>query len=127
MNKYRLSIMIVLIVMVFLYMLGIVKISNVTNFAFTFSALIFSLSSAIDTFAKEDRIERILRFTLDTMALCVAIIIPNLSDTKLVKNIMDDFDTNILLLLALFFTMAGQWATEIKLKDIQKQKAKRSE
>lgn len=122
MNKYRLSIMIVLIVMVFLYMFGFVKISNVTNFAFTFAALIFSISSAIDTFAKENRIEQILRFALDTIALCVAILIPNLSDTELINYLMNSLDTNILLLLALFFTMAGQWATEIKLKDIQNRK-----
>ncbi len=119
MNKYRLSVMIVLIIMVFLYMLRIVEISNVTNFAFTFAALIFSISSAIDTFAKENRVEQILRFTLDTIALSVAIIIPNLSDTELVKYVMNSLDTNVLLLLALFFTMSGQWATEIKLKDLQ--------
>ena len=41
MNKYRLAIMIVLIMMTLFYLLGIVDISNVTNFAFTSSALIF--------------------------------------------------------------------------------------
>lgn len=119
MNKYRLSIMIVLVIMIFLYMLGIVGISNETNFAFTFSALIFSISSAVDTFAKENKVEQKIRFALDTAAISVAVIIPNLSDTEMIKSIMDNLDTNILLLLALFFTMAGQWATDIKLKDIQ--------
>ncbi len=124
MNKYRLSIMIVLIIMVFLYMLGFVGISNVTNFAFTLSALVFSISSAIDTFAKDNSAEQIFRFVLDTLAICVAVIVPNLSDTQLIKDIMDSLDTNVLLLMALFFTMAGQWATEIKLKDIQKKNQK---
>ncbi|WP_349672997.1 hypothetical protein [Lacrimispora sp.] len=119
MNKYRLSIMIVLIIMVLLYMLGIVEISEVSNFAFTSSALIFSISSAVDTFAKENKLEKLIRFVLDTFAISVVVLIPNLKDTNLVKLIMNQFDTNVLLLLALFFTMAGQWATEIKLKDIE--------
>jgi hypothetical protein len=110
--------------MVFLYMLGIIGITNETNFAFTFSALIFSISSAIDTFAKENKTEQKIRFILDTAAICIAVIIPNLSDTELIKSIMDSMDTNVLLLLALFFTMAGQWATDIKLKDIQNNEKK---
>lgn len=119
MNKYRLSIMVVLIIMVFLYLLGIVEVSSVTNFAFTSSALIFSISSVVDTFAEENKLERIVRFVLDTIAIAVAVLIPNLKDTELINTIMKSFDTNLLLLLALFFTMAGQWAIEIKLKDIQ--------
>jgi len=118
-NKYRLSIMIVLIIMVFLYMTGAVEITSVTNFAFTLSALIFSISSAIDTFANDNKIELKLRFIFDTLAICVAVIIPNLKNTEIVNLMMSFFDTNVLLLLALFFTLAGQWAIEIKLKDIQ--------
>ena len=33
---------------------------------------------------------------------------------------MSILDTNVLLLLALFFTFAGQWATEIKIRDIER-------
>ncbi len=119
MNKYRLSIMIVLIIMVFLYMTGAVEITSVTNFAFTLSALIFSISSAIDTFANDNKIELKLRFIFDTLAIGVAVIIPNLKNTEIVNLMMSFFDTNVLLLLALFFTLAGQWAIEIKLKDMQ--------
>lgn len=36
-NKYRLSIMIVLIIMLFMYMMNIVGITEETNFAFTFA------------------------------------------------------------------------------------------
>lgn len=85
MNKYRLVIMIVLIMMTLFYLLGIVDISNVTNFAFTSSALIFSISSAIDTFATENRVEVIIRFILDTITIGLPILIPNLKDAELVK------------------------------------------
>lgn len=50
-NKYRLSIMIVLIIMLFMYMMNIVGITEETNFAFTLAALILSVSMAVDTFA----------------------------------------------------------------------------
>lgn len=105
--------------MVFLYMTGAVEITSVTNFAFTLSALIFSISSAIDTFANDNKIELKLRFIFDTLAIGVAVIIPNLKNTEIVNLMMSFFDTNVLLLLALFFTLAGQWAIEIKLKDMQ--------
>lgn len=120
MNKYRMSMMIILIVLVFLYIIGVLGITNTTNFALTASALIFSISSVIDTFADENRIEKSVRMVLDTFALGVAIVFPNLTDMEFVNMVMKYFDTNILLLLALFFTMAGQWATEIKIKDIKR-------
>lgn len=124
MNKYRLSIMLAIIFMVFLYIIGFIKMSEVTNFSLTLSALIFSISSVVDTFSKEDKFESKVRFLLDTIAIFVVIIIPNLSNSLLVDNIMEKLDSNILLLLALFFTLAGQWATEIKLKDIQNKQKK---
>ena len=40
---------------------------------------------------------------------------------------MKIFDSNVLLLLALFFTMAGQWAIEIKLKDMRNKGGKKNE
>lgn len=44
-NKYRLSFMIVLIIMLFMYMMDIVEITEETNFAFTLAALILSASN----------------------------------------------------------------------------------
>jgi len=113
-NKYRLSIMVVLIIMIFLYVVEIVDISDVTNFAFTCSSLIFSVSAVFDTFAKEHKGEKIIRSILDTAAILCTVLIPNLKDSDLINKLMELFDTNVLLLLALFFTMAGQWAVEIK-------------
>ena len=52
-NKYRLSFMIVLIIMLFMYMMDIVEITEETNFAFTLAALILSASMAVDTFSKQ--------------------------------------------------------------------------
>lgn len=50
MNKYRISIMCVLLIMVFLYMQGVIEITVVTNFAFTCTSLLFSISSVIEIF-----------------------------------------------------------------------------
>ena len=118
MNKYRISIMLALIIMLLLYMLKIVDISEVTNFGVTCSSLLFSISCAIDTFAMEKKFVAGMRFAIDTSAICIAFLIPSFRNEELINNIMSIFDTNVLLLLALFFTMTGQWATEIKIKDI---------
>ena len=107
--------------MVFLYMMGIVEVTPVTNFAFTCTALLFSISSAVDTFAKENKKEEKIRFVIDTLAIAVAVLLPSLKDESFIVKIMKYFDSNVLLLLALFFTMASQWAAEIKQKDIKKQ------
>ncbi len=120
MNKYRLSVMFVLVLMVFLYMLKIVEIMPVTNFAFTCASLLFSISSAIDTFAKGNKIEERIRFAIDTFAIALVVLLPNMRDEKIVAVIMNSFDSNVLLLLALFFTMASQWSAEIKQKDMKK-------
>ena len=123
-NKYRLSIMIVIIIMLFMYIIGLIGISEETNFAFTVAALILSVSMAVDTFAKQNRIAQAITFILEVCALLVIVLFPNLKDFIFLKKIMGILDTNVLLLLALFFTFAGQWATEIKIKDIVNRKGK---
>ncbi|MCI8871453.1 MAG: hypothetical protein HFH51_01065 [Lachnospiraceae bacterium] len=119
-NKYRLSVMIVLIVMLFMYMMGVVEISDTTNFAFTLAALIFSMAMTVDTFAGENKTAERISFILELLALLSVVLIPNLKDFSFLQKIMDVLDTNVLLLLALFFTFAGQWAAEIKIKDMKK-------
>lgn len=123
-NKYRLSIMIVLIIMLFMYMMGVVGLTQETNFAFTLAALILSVSMAVDTFAKQNKIAEVITFVLEVLALLIIVLIPNLKDFVLLKKLMSIFDTNVLLMLALFFTFAGQWATEIKINDIENRKEK---
>lgn len=123
-NKYRLSIMIVLIIMLFMYMMGVVGLTQETNFAFTLAALILSISMAVDTFAKQNEIAEVITFVLEVLALLIIVLIPNLKDFVLLKKLMSIFDTNVLLILALFFTFAGQWATEIKINDIENRKEK---
>ncbi len=122
MKNYRLSMMLILIVFVFLYMLGILGINEKTNFALTSSALILSVSAAIDTFSGDNKYEKVIRYILDTIAIGFAIIIPHVKNTDFIDSLMEAFDSNVLLLLALFFTMAGQWAVEIKIKDIKRGK-----
>lgn len=62
-NKYRLSFVIVLIIMLFMYMMDIVEITEETNFAFILAALILSASMAVDTFAKQNQIAQAIIFT----------------------------------------------------------------
>lgn len=119
-NKYRLSVMIVLIVMLFMYMMGVVEISDTTNFAFTLAALIFSMAMTVDTFAGENKTAERISFILEFLALLSVVLLPNLKDFSFLQKIMDVLDTNVLLLLALFFTFAGQWAAELKIKDMKK-------
>lgn len=123
-NKYRLSIMVVLIIMLFMYIAGVVGVAYETNFAFTLAALILSISMAVDTFAKQNKIAEGISFVLEVLALLIMVMIPNLKHFVLLKKLMSTLDTNVLLMLALFFTFAGQWATEIKIKDIKNRKEK---
>lgn len=123
-NKYRLSFMIVLIIMLFMYMMDIVEITEETNFAFTLAALILSASMAVDTFAKQNQIAQAITFIMEICALLVIVMFPNLKNFIFLKKLMSILDTNVLLLLALFFTFAGQWATEIKIRDIENGKGK---
>ena len=123
-NKYRLSFMIVLIIMLFMYMMDIVEITEETNFAFTLAALILSASMAVDTFAKQNQIAQAITFIMEICALLVIVLFPNLKSFIFLKKLMSILDANVLLLLALFFTFAGQWATEIKIRDIENGKGK---
>lgn len=47
---------------------------------------------------------------------------PNLREFVFLEKLMSVLDTNILLILILFFAYAGQWAAEIKRKDIENKK-----
>lgn len=107
-----------------MYMMGVVGLTQETNFAFTLAALILSISMAVDTFAKQNKIAEVITFVLEVLALLIIVLIPNLKDFVLLKKLMSIFDTNVLLILALFFTFAGQWATEIKINDIENRKEK---
>lgn len=121
-NKYRLSIMIVLIIMLFMYLSGVVGVTEKSNFAFTLAALVLSISMAVDTFEKQNKFVEVITFGLEVLALLIIVLIPNLKDFSLLNKLMSILDTNVLLILALFFTFAGQWATEIKIKDIENRK-----
>lgn len=123
-NKYRLSIMIVLIIMLFMYLLDVVGVTEEMNFAFTLAALLLSISMAIDTFAKQSKIAEVIIFVLEIFALLIIVLLPNFKDLSFLEELMSILDTNVLLILALFFTFAGQWATEIKIKDIENRKGK---
>ena len=96
-NKYRLSVMIVLIVMLFMYMMGVVEISEAANFAFTLAALIFSMAMTVDTFAGENKTAERISFILELLALLSVVLIPNLKDFSFLQKIMDVLDTNVLL------------------------------
>lgn len=78
-NKYRLSIMIVLIIMLFMYIAGVVGVAYETNFAFTLAALILSISMTVDTFAKQNKIAEGISFVLEVLALLIMVMIPNMS------------------------------------------------
>ena len=101
-----------------------VRLAAESNFAFSLAALILSISMAVDTFAKPNKIAEGISFVLEVLALLIIVMIPNLKDFVILKKLMSILDTNVLLMLALFFTFAGQWATEIKIKDIENRKEK---
>lgn len=107
-----------------MYIAGVVGVAYETNFAFTLAALILSISMTVDTFAKQNKIAEGISFVLEVLALLIMVMIPNLKHFVLLKKLMSTLDTNVLLMLALFFTFAGQWATEIKIKDIKNRKEK---
>ena len=107
-----------------MYTIDWVGLTEETNFAFTLAALILSISMAVDTFAKRNKIAEVITFVLEVLALLIIVLIPNLKDFILLKKLMSILDANVLLMLALFFTFAGQWATEIKIKDIENRKEK---
>lgn len=114
--------MIVLVIMLFMYLMGVVKIGDETNFAFTFATLILSISMSIDTFSENNNIAEFIEFILEIIALLAVVLLPNLKNVSILEEIMSVFDTNVMLLMSLFFTFAGQWAAEIKWKDGKKGK-----
>ena len=116
--------MIVIIVVLFMYLMGLINISEEVNFGFTLGALILSISMAVDTFADENIIVETITMIMETCSLLVVILIPNLKNIEVIKNIMSILDVNVLLLFSLFFTFAGQWAAEMKIKDIRRKKEK---
>lgn len=107
-----------------MYLLDVVGVTEEMNFAFTLAALLLSISMAIDTFAKQSKIAEVIIFVLEIFALLIIVLLPNFKDLSFLEELMSILDTNVLLILALFFTFAGQWATEIKIKDIENRKGK---
>lgn len=123
-NKYRLSFMIVLIIMLFMYMMDIVEITEETNFAFTLAALILSASMAVDTFAKQNQIAQAITFIMEICALLVIVLFPNLKSFIFLKKLMSILDTNVLIVVSTFFYICRTRATEIKIRDIENGKGK---
>lgn len=103
-------------------MIDIVYVSEIINFSFSCSALLLSISSTMDTYADNNKIEQRIRFVIDTLAVAVAILLPSLKNVEMIQKLMNTFDSNLLLLLSLFFTLLSQWATEIKWRDMQNKK-----
>lgn len=119
MNKNRLSVMIVLMIMTFLYMIRVINISEYTNYSLSLAITIFSISSVFDTYMNKNKIEEKIQFFLNTLALTVAVVFPCINELSFINKLMDFFDANELVLISLFFTLASQWSAEIKIKDIK--------
>lgn len=129
-NKQRLLIMFLLIVMLFLYIVNnghgllynhVIALEDEISFVAALIVLILSIPKAVDTFAKQSKIVKSI--ISKVLALLIILMIPYLKDFVLLKKLMSVLDTNILLILILFFAYAGQWAAEIKRKDIKNGKA----
>lgn len=118
-NRYRISMMILIIVMYIMYMTKVIKITEVTNFSVSLAVLLLSISTAIDTFSQKNKLADTIMYILEVVSFGVMVIIPSLKNEKIVKEIMNMFDSNVLLLLSLFFTLAGQWSAEIKIREIK--------
>ena len=124
-NKQRLLIMFLLIVTLFLYIVNnshgllynhVIVLEDEISFVAALIVLILSIPKAVDTFAKQSKIVKSISF------ISKVLMIPYLKDFVLLKKLMSVLDTNILLILILFFAYAGQWAAEIKRKDIKNRK-----
>lgn len=102
-NKYRLSFMIVLIIMLFMYMMDIVEITEETNFAFTLAALILSASMAVDTFAKQNQIAQAITFIMEICALLVIVLFPNLKKFYIFEKIDEYIRYQCLIVVSTFF------------------------
>ena len=130
-NKQRLLIMFLLIVMLFLYIVNnghgllynhVIALEDEISFVAALVVLILSIPKAVDTFAKQSKIVKSISFISKVLALLIILMIPYLKDFVLLKKLMSVLYTNILLILILFFAYAGQWAAEIKRKDIKNRK-----
>lgn len=129
-NKQRLLIMFLLIVTLFLYIVNnshgllynhVIVLEDI-SFVAALVVLILSIPMAIDTFAKQNKIVKSISFFLKALALLIIVMTPNLREFVFLEKLMSVLDTNILLILILFFAYAGQWAAEIKRKDIKNRK-----
>lgn len=118
----RYSSMVMLIFIVILYWGGLIEVSEKLAYSLSLSALIFSISMVFDTYAVEHKAEKYIRMILETLALSIAIIVPNLSNQIILDYIMNNVDNNLILILTIFFTLAAQIACDIKIKDIRKMK-----
>ena len=100
-----------------------IALEDEISFVAALVVLILSIPKAVDTFAKQSKIVKSISFISKVLALLIILMIPYLKDFVLLKKLMSVLDTNILLILILFFAYAGQWAAEIKRKDIKNGKA----
>ena len=125
-NKQRLLIMFLLIVTLFLYIVNnshgllynhVIVLEDEISFVAALVVLILSIPMAIDTFAKQNKIVKSISFFLKALALLIIVMTPNLREFVFLEKLMSVLDTNIL-----FFAYAGQWAAEIKRKDIKNRK-----
>lgn len=116
-NKQRLLIMFLLIVMLFLYIVNnghgllynhVIALEDEISFVAALVVLILSIPKAVDTFAKQSKIVKSISFISKVLALLIILMIPYLKDFVLLKKLMSVLDTNILLILILFFAYAGQ-------------------
>lgn len=101
----------------------VIALEDEISFVAALIVLILSIPKAVDTFAKQSKIVKSISFISKVLALLIILMIPYLKDFVLLKKLMSVLDTNILLILILFFAYAGQWAAEIKRKDIKNGKA----
>ena len=117
-NKQRLLIMFLLIVMLFLYIVNnghgllynhVIALEDEISFVAALIVLILSIPKAVDTFAKQSKIVKSISFISKVLALLIILMIPYLKDFVLLKKLMSVLDTNILLILILFFAYAGQF------------------
>ena len=113
-NKQRLLIMFLLIVMLFLYIVNnghgllynhVIALEDEISFVAALIVLILSIPKAVDTFAKQSKIVKSISFISKVLALLIILMIPYLKDFVLLKKLMSVLDTNILLILILFFIL----------------------
>lgn len=116
----------VLIVIVVFYLLGALDITEELSYSLSLAALIFSISMVFDTYAKGNKKEIAFKNILEALALGVAIILPNMKNNNVVRWCIDNLDNNYILILTIFFTLAAQISCEIKIKDIENYKDRKS-